>query len=224
MSSTAPHRRDRPVVVAIAGTAADRATLEWAAEEAESSGRRLLLTHAAGHLPPEMSYAERHVARAEVRARSQRLLDDAAAWMHRLVPSVPVETMVRLLQPAALLPAVSGGASTVAQTTEAWQLRWSRQRSPVVAALSDASSDAHVLDFAADYADRRGVDLLVLEGCGADASRRVVERSGRSSLVLVPRPTQPAVGGSRGRPGWGSTFDVLQHSESPVVLVSPEAG
>jgi hypothetical protein len=32
------------------------------------------------------------------------------------------------------------------------------------------------------------------------------------------------VGGSPGRPGWGSTFDVLQHSESPVVLVSPEAG
>jgi nucleotide-binding universal stress UspA family protein len=224
MSSTAPHRRGRPVVVAIAGTAADRPTLEWAAEEAESSGRRLLLTHAAGHLPPEMSYAERHVARAEVRARSQQLLDDAAAWVHRFVPSVPVETMVRLLQPAALLPAVSGDASTVAQTAEAWQLRRTRHRSPVVAALHDAATDAHVLDFAADYADRRGVDLLVLEGHGSDASRRVVERSGTTSLVLVPRPTQPVGGGSAGRTGWGTTFDVLQHAESPVVLVSPEAG
>ena len=222
MSSTARQRPDRPVVVAIAGTAADRATLEWAAEEAESSGRRLPLTQAAGHLPPGMSYAERHVARAEVRAPSQQLLDDAAAWVHRLVPALPVETMVRLLQPAALLPAVGPGAAALARTDDSWERRRALQRRPVVAALGDATADAHVLDFAADYADRRGVDLLVLEGRDADAPRRVVERSGGTSLVLVPRPAPPRAGAPGTRTGWGTAFEVLQNSASPVVLVSPE--
>lgn len=224
MSSTAPKHDDRPVVVAIAGTAEDHATLEWAAEEAASSGRRLLLTHAAGHLPPEMSYAERHVARAEVRARSQRLLDEAVTWVHRLVPSVPVETLVRLLRPEALLPAVGDQAAAVTRTAASWQRRRARQGRPVVAALRDAESDRHVLHFAADYADRRGVDLLVLEDRGPDASRRVVERSGSTSLVLVARPGHHRPGSPPARAGWGTAFDVLQRSESPVVLVSPERG
>src|SRR3712207_7799801 len=54
----------------IAGSDDDRVTLAWAAEEAESSGRRLLLAHAAGHLSPELSYAQRHVDRKSTRLNS----------------------------------------------------------------------------------------------------------------------------------------------------------
>jgi hypothetical protein len=205
------------VVVAVGGTAGDRTVLAWAAEEAERDGRPVLLTHAAGHLPPQMTYAERRVAREEVRARSQRLVEDAARFVHRLVPGVQVTTLVRLLDPDALLPAIARDASTLTRTSPAWLHRARREAQPVLAAVGDREQDAHVVQFATGYAAHRGLDLTVVEGRGRPSPRQLLDQAPRTSLVLLPRPSGAT---EEGRWSWPETLDVVRSSGSPVVLVS----
>jgi hypothetical protein len=205
------------VVVAVDGTAADRPVLTWAAEEAERERRPVLLTHAAGHLPPQMTYAERHVARQEVRARSERLLEDAAQFVHRLVPALEVATVVRLLQPDALLPAVARDAATLTRGSSAWLREAGRAAEPVVAAVEDMATDAHVVAFAEDYAAHRGLDLTVLENRGPRAPQRVLTRAHDTSLLLLPRP---GAGSGNGGYTWPVTLELVRRSDSPVVLVA----
>ena len=100
-----------------------------------------------------------------------------------------VDTVVRLLDPSLLLPAIGDRAHTLAQSAAAW----SRpdllgSRAPVLAALATDTSDAHVLRDAAAYADRRGLDLEVLEVDGTELARRLVERSSDASLVFLAKP------------------------------------
>ena len=205
------------VAVAVDGTSADRAVLDWAAQEAERGEGPLLLAHAAGHLHPQLTFAERHVVRTEVMARGERILQDAAAYVHRLVPGLPVTTVVRLLDKDAVVPALAGQAPVVARVSPAWGAGGGWARGPVVAAVNDVDSDAHVVDFATDYAARRGLDITVLASAGGDASRQLLEQSRHTSLLLLPRP-QPR--GSKTSYSWPTALDVLRRSRNPVALVS----
>lgn len=207
-------------MAAIGGNAGDRPAIAWAAEEAERGGCPLLIVHAAGHLNPQLSYAGRHVARQQARARSLRLLENAVHLVQRLAPDVPVTSVVRLRECEALLPALCEIASTIALASDAWRLERDRRREPVVAVLGDAATDGYVASFASQYARRRGVDLSILEGTGADFSRRVLEHSRSSSLLLLPRP--PRAYGSIGFTS-PMTLELLRHSGSPLVLLSPSS-
>jgi hypothetical protein len=189
--------------------------LSWAAEEAERATGPLLLAHAAGHLPPQMTYSERHVARAAHRRRGEQLLDEAARHVHLLAPTVTVTTLVRLLAPDALWPAIAGGARTSTRTSPAWSRVDRGSTARVVAAVHDAFEDGHVAQFAMLYAAGHALDLSVVEG--RDASLRAMEQAGSTSLLLLPRPQpDPAASG----PTWPMVLDVVRRAESPVVLVS----
>lgn len=207
----------RAVAVAVDGTSADAPMLTWAAEEAARDQRPLVLAHAAGHLPPDMTYVERHVARSERVARGERLLEDAACYVHRLVPGITITTAVRLLHRDALLPAISGQASLLTGVSSSWQVRGHQARNPVIVAVDDATTDAHVVDFATDYASHRGLDLKVIENSCQGASRQVLEAAHNSSLLLLPRPTSSARDGGY---NWPTALDIVALSDSPVVLVS----
>ena len=204
------------IAVALDGTPADRAVLAWAAEEAERESRPLLLAHAAGHLPPEMTYAERHLTRDARKAHGERLLAEAAEFLHRLVPAVPVTTAVRLLHPDALLPAVARDAVVVVRATPAWEGGASPKAQAVVAAVNDARADAHVVEFAAGYAARRGLDLTVLENKDM-ASMRVLERTSGTALLLLPRPCPT---GREPGYSWPVALEVVRRSTSPVAVLS----
>lgn len=205
------------VAVVVDGTPADAAVLTWAAEEADRDQRPLLLAHATGHLPPDMTYAERHVARSERVARGERLLEDAARYVHRLVPGLAVSTVVRLLRRDALLPAISQQASLLTGASPSWQAHAQQVRNPVVAAVDDAASDAHVVHFAADYAAHRGLDLKIIEHSRRDAPRKVLEGAHNTSLLLLPRPESHG----RGRDHeWSTALEISRRSSSPVALVS----
>lgn len=210
-----------PVVVAVNGSSADLPALAWAADEASSTNRPLLITHGVGHLPAEMTYAERHLARRQRRERGQRVVDRAADWVRVQAPALPLETMVRLLDPAALLPAVSGGAHAVTQTCAAWScVEGRRPRAPVVV-VSAGPADASTIDFAAGYADRRGVGLVVVDGHGPDVARRLLERRAADSLVVLP---QPEPHGPSARFSWQVVLEIFARSQSPVALVPEPTG
>jgi hypothetical protein len=188
--------------------------LTWAAEEAERATGPLLLAHAAGHLPPQMTYSERHAARAAHRLRGEQLLDEAARHVRLLAPTVTVTTLVRLLAPDALWPAIAGGARTSTRTSPAWSRVDRGSTARVVAAVHDAFEDGHVVQFAMLYAAGHALDLSVVEG--RDASLRAMEQAGTTSLLLLPRPRAPAATG----PTWPMVLDVVRRAASPVVLVS----
>lgn len=213
-----PHR---PVVVAVNGSPADLPALAWAAEEAASTSRPLLISHAVGSLPPAMTYAERQAARQRRRELGLRVVDRAAEWVGDRAPTVAVQVMVRLLDPGALLPVVSKQAHAITQTGDAWlRAEGSTRRAPVVA-VTDGSADASLLDFATGYARRRGVGLVVVDGHGPDAARRLLERRSAGSLLLLPHP------GRRSpipRIPWPAVLELFTRSRSPVALVPDRSG
>jgi hypothetical protein len=182
-----------PMVVAVDGSPADRSVLIWAAEEASQLGRPLVISHAVGHLPPGLGYA--------------------AAWVAREVSGLTVDTVVRLLEPSALLPVVGRGAYAVAQADPAW-LDVRQRRGPVVAALRGPDNDAQVIAYATDYARRRGVDLEVLTA----AAGRAVQKSPRDAgLTLVAAPgREPSH--DRARVAWEAATTATR-VHGPVVRV-----
>lgn len=209
---------DDAVLVAIDGSSADAPVLAWAAEEADRTHRPLVITYAAGHLPPHLTYAERPGAREERIAKGRLVTEQAAAWVRSQSPGVQVDSVVRLLEPSMLLPALADRARTFAQSSHSWtDTQRPGVRGPVLAAMA-TEADAHVLRDATEYADRRGLDVVVLDGEGAaHLSHRLVERSEDASMVFLPRP-------HRGVPTkaltWSLALDAVARSLSPVVLVS----
>jgi hypothetical protein len=210
------HGASRAMAVAVGDAPLDPAVLTRAAEVAERERRPLVLAYAAGHLPPEMTYAERHAARADRHARGEQLLADAAEFLHRLVPSVEVTTMVRLLDRDALVPAMAGEASLIITGSVARHRDDREELHPVAAAVRDLESDAYVVEFATDYAARRGLGLAILGGTGEDMSRAAVERSRDTSLLVLPRPQPERAAGY----SWPAALDIARRSDSPVVFVS----
>ena len=205
------------VLVAIDGSSADTPVLTWAAAEADRTQRPLLISYAAGHLPPHLTYAERPAARERRLEQGHRVTEQAAALVRAQAPTVRVDTVVRLLQPSMLLPVLGERARTLAQSAVSWTDRSRTDaRGPVLAALTTAA-DAHVLRDATDYASRRGLDVTVLDGAGSDLSRRLVERSKDASMVFLSRPRR---GPSSKALSWSTALDAVSRSLSPVVLVS----
>lgn len=198
-----------PMVVAIDGSPADRPVLTWAAEEARELGRPLLISHAVGHLPPGLGYAERRVAGEQRRTAGQRVVDAAAAWIAREVPGIAVDTVVRLLEPSALLPVVGRQAHAVAQADSSWV--GALRRGPAVAALRGTDGDAQVLAYATDYARRRGVGLVVLT-----AGQRPPQDA---SLTLMAAPgREPSH--DRARVAWQAATTAATRLPGPVVRVA----
>ncbi len=175
MTSSRYGTRGPPAAIAVAvdGTPADRAVLCWAAEKAEHDRRPVLVAHAVGHLPPELTYGERRIAREQVKARGAVLAERAARFVHRHAPSVTVSTVVRLLDPDALLPTIAGEASAVIRVAPAWHGSDGRPPELVVAAIGDAMTDAHVVWFASDFAARHGNYPGAMERGAPDGAEHV---------------------------------------------------
>ena len=205
-----------PMVVAIDGTEADRFVLTWAAEEARQLDRPLLISHAVGHLAPGLGYAERRVAGEQRRTAGQRVVDDAVAWIAREVPGLTLDTVVRLLEPTALLPVVGRRAHAVAQADPSWFAALQR-RGPVVAALRGAGSDAQVLAYATDYARRRGVDLVVLAPDDRDA--RGGTTPGDACLTVMAAPDREP-SHDRARVSWEAATRTVASLQGPLVRVT----
>ena len=207
------------VLVAIDGSSADAPVLAWAAEEADRTHRPLVITYAAGHLPPHLTYAERPAAREERIAKGRLVTEAATAWVRSQSPAVQVDSVVRLLEPSMLLPAVGDRARTLAQSSHSWtDTRRPGARGPVLAALA-TPADAHVLRDATEHADRRGLDVMILRGEGAHLPHRLVERSKDASLVFLSRPHRGVVTKAL---TWSLALDTVVRSLSPVVLVSAD--
>ena len=205
------------VLVAIDGSAADISVLAWGAEEADRTQRPLLITYAAGHLPPHLTYADRPAVREQRIEQGRRITGEATARVRSQFPAVQVDSVVRLLEPSMLLPVLGDRARALAQSSRSWtDTRRAGARGPVLAALATAA-DAHVLRVATEYADRRGLDVMVLDGEGAHLPHCLVERSKDASMVFLSRP-------HRGAPTstlpWSLALDAVARSLSPVVLVS----
>jgi hypothetical protein len=206
------------MVVVIDGSAADRPALAWGAEEASQLGRSLLISLAVGHLSPGLGYAERRIAGDQRRAVGRQIVDDAAAWVSREVPHLPVETAVRLLEPTALLALVGRRAHAMVRADRAWvgaRAPWG----PVVAAVSDSERDARVLEYAADYANRRRVDLVVVDTNGWDDQGAA---PANATLVLTAGPgSEPSH--DRARRSWEVTARTAARFRKPLVLVAGTA-
>jgi hypothetical protein len=208
------------VLVAIDGSGADVPVLTWAAEEADRTRRPLVITYAAGHLPPQLTYAERPSAREQRLDEGREVTENAAAWVRAQSPAVRVDTVVRLLQPSMLLPALGDRARTLAQSGASWiSADRAETRGPVLAALATAA-DAHVLRDATDYAGRRGLEVMVLDGARDDLAYHLVERSKDVSMVFLSSPQR---GPTAKTLSWTVALDAVARSLSPVVLVSGDA-
>ena len=179
------------VVVAVDDARRSAAALRWGAEEARREGRPLILLHAAGHLPQQLSYAERHHLRPALRAAGLQVLAEAGRVVRDAVRDVPVRDMLRLTELRAVLAEVRRDAHLVVVGPETWaatapdlvgQLSGlPARRSPapvVVLGRPSASLDGHVL--AATATSVPPAD--VLDFAYADASRRRVDLE-----VLLPR-------------------------------------
>lgn len=223
---TAARPASGAVAVAIDGSTQDRPALMWAAQEASQLGRPLLITHAAGHLPVDLGYAARHVARRERQEAGRRVVDAAARWVARQVPGLTIEASVRLLDPAALLQSVGDRASVMTRTATSWgDDDHGHRQGPVIVALGDADEDEGVLAYATDYARRRDVELLVVEDGRRDDYRGLADRAGAGSLALVARPHPPheaggTTSGGDHEQGWRAALAMLTRADTPVALVS----
>ena len=211
------------VVVAVDGSPADRSAVAWAADVASATGRPLLLAHAAGHLPPAMSYAQRHLARRELRARSEQLLHDLAASVGRS-PSPPfVLTTTRLLSATALLPELAGSAAVLTRSTDSW-CGHRDDRGPVLAAVSDATRDRHVVEFAEEHARRRELaDVHILRSRSGGGLARLVRQVPRASLLLVASPGADGDSRTGWRVDWRTVHELMSSTPCPVVLLRPPA-
>src|SRR3712207_1648929 len=116
LSSPSP-RAPGPVTLVLDGPPAHPPAASSAAGEAVQLGRPLLLAHAAGHLPPPLDYAQRHAARRARQDAGQQVVADAARWVRRQLPGIPLETVVRLLDPEALVQAASRDACLVVRSS-----------------------------------------------------------------------------------------------------------
>jgi nucleotide-binding universal stress UspA family protein len=206
-----------PMVVAIEGRETDRPAVAWAGEEASQLGRPLVISHAVGHLPTGLGYAERRVAGEQRRAAGQWVVDAAAAWIAREVPGLTVDTVVRLLEPTALLPVVGRRAHAVTEGGPAW-LR-ARHRGPVVAALGAVDGDAHVLAYATDYARRRGLDLVVLTAHGRDPLQDAPRDAALTFMAAPGRDPSH----DRARVSWEASGMRAAKLQAPLVRVTSNA-
>jgi nucleotide-binding universal stress UspA family protein len=205
-----------PMVVAIDGSPADRPALSWAAQEASQLGRPLVISHAVGHLPPGLGYADRRVAGEQRRTAGQQVVDAAAAWIAREVPGLTVDTVVRLLEPSALLPVVGRQAHAVAQADRTW-VGAQQRRGPAVAAIRGAESDAHVIAYATDYARRRDVDLVVVRASGRDPLPESVRRDASLTFMAAPG-REPSH--DRARVAWEAATTAASRLHGPLVRVA----
>jgi hypothetical protein len=206
------------LLVVIDGSQGDLPLLRWAAEEASETDRPLVVAHAAGHLPPHLTFAERRVAGQQRREAARSLLDHRVAVVRQLAPGIEVESTVRLLDAAMLLKAAGAEAHTMAMTAEVWKRQEKvGPRAPVMAVVPRPHEDPGVLLYAADYAGRRGLDIKVMGADGPGLSSRVEAASAGTSLVFLPRPARLA---TSGLPTWPLELMTSSRAQSPVVLVS----
>lgn len=205
-----------PMVVAVDGSPSDRPALRWIGEEAGRHGRRLLISHAVGHLPPGYGYAERREAGNRRRDAGQRVVEEAAAWISRQLPGLEVDTVVRLLDPTALLPSVGRHAPVTTQTDQAWA-GWEPGRERTVTALCDAPADAHVVDYAADYAQRTDADLVVLSTSDVGGTRWVP--GGGPSITFAAAPLSHGSLDVAQR-SWSTAYQAAARLRGPVVLLA----
>jgi hypothetical protein len=156
------------------------------------------------------------VAGEQRRTAGQRVVDAAAAWIAREVPGLTVDTVVRLLEPTALLPFVGRRAHAVAQADPSWAGARHR-RGPAVAALRGAESDARVLAYATDYARRREVELVVLRADGREPLRGA--SLGNACLTVMAAPGgEPSH--DRARVSWEAATRAAASLQGPVVRVA----
>lgn len=204
------------VLVAIDGSAADHAVTTWAAEEARQASRSLVIIYAAGHLPPDLTYAEREIARKERLAEGRLVTARAAQWACSHSPNLSIGTCVRLLEPSAIFPAVAHQARTLAQSADSWSgpVR-PNPRAPVLVGHPATAGMAGLLIEASDYARRHGTDMLVVEGHGTELCHRIIEQSQEASLVFLPQPDRQRTG----TVAWPLVRETLRRSASPVVLI-----
>lgn len=148
------------------------------------------------------------------------MVERAAHWVRDQAPGVPLQTMVRLLDSAVMLPVVSPDAYAMTQAGDGWvRTGADRRRAPVVA-VADGPADRSTLEFATGYADRRGVELVVLDGHGPGVARWLLERGAADSLVVLPRPERDPRGA---RFSWQVVMEIFARSRSPVALVAEPA-
>ena len=208
------------VLVTIDGSPTDLAVVEWAAREAAHAAQRLKIMVAAGHLPPDLTFAERDAARRERLDDGHQAAFAAMTWALRRAPGLRVHAAVRLLPPNLLLPAVADQAHTMARSGASWSQRVAGcPRAPVLVGHSHSAASQDLLGVAAGYARRQGVDLIVLEDDGEKLASRLVEHSCDTSLIFLARP-EPSGDATL---SWPLVLDTYARSRSPVVLVAPEA-
>lgn len=205
-----------PMVVAIDGSEVDQPVLAWAAQEASQLGRPLVISHAVGHLPPGLGYADRRVAGEQRRTAGQQVVEAAAAWIAREVPGLTVDTVVRLLEPSSLLPVVGRRAYAVAQADRTW-VGAEQRRGPAVAAIRGADSDAHVIAYATDYARRRDVELVVIRANGREPLPESVRRDASLTLMAAPG-REPSH--DRARIAWQAATTATAHLHGPLVRIA----
>lgn len=102
------------VVVGIDEELPDQAAISWAAHQASGEGRPLVLAHALGRPPSELTATEssrdRRTAR---RLAGRRALDAAAIQAAVEFPGVRIETLVRPVEPAGLLTGLADTAQII---------------------------------------------------------------------------------------------------------------
>ncbi len=211
--------RGRTVAVAVAGTASDGPALGWALARA-TVGQEVVLAHAAGSLPVQMSYADRHHARRERRAVAQQVIEQHLADARRQAPGQPVRGIVRLCDQDALLPVLAEDAGLLVPSSPGWVRRPpTRPASPVLAVVPPAAADSPVLRLATAYAGRGEPGVRTVEP-GEVTEAGLLQLAGESSLVLLPIPGRDA-----GGPSWATILALLAASPRPVALVgSPTSG
>jgi len=131
----------------------------------------------------------------------------------REVPGVAIKTVVRLLEPTALLQAIGRDALAVTRTHPRWFDTGAGGFA--LAALRDEESDVRVLAYATDYARRRDVDLVVLRKDRLATQPRVRPRG--ACLTVMATPGREA-SQDRSRMSWAAA--ALAAAQAPAVLVS----
>jgi hypothetical protein len=212
----------RAITVAVDGSPGDPPALAWAVEQAGPAGVPLVVAHAAGHLPPQMSYADRHVARRERRAVAQQVVERGATQVRCWAPGLEVRSAVRLVSWAALLPDLAAEASLIVASSVALDRAAAGPGgAPVLALTAGPVPGSTLLQLARAHGERHGLDVRTADVGGDDLLHRLRQLATEASLVLLPMPRSE--GGDDGRgPSWPAVLDMLAGSPGPVVLVRDE--